>query len=52
LHLRFNDLDDPRTIPRDTTHASTPVAPRSRCCRRSPTPKARRHHGLCGRTQA
>ena len=54
LHLRFNDLDDPKPIPRDTDYASVfesdvPIivqhtrldsgAPRSPFCRRSPTLK-------------
>ena len=26
IHLRFNDLDDPETIPRDTDYASTIVS--------------------------
>src|SRR5262249_3397416 len=53
LHLRFNDLDDPKPIPRDTDYASVfescqsssntrdsiRSAPKSPFCQRSPTPK-------------
>ena len=57
LHLRFNDLDDPAPIPRDTDYASVfesdvpiilqhtgsiPGMPRFRCCRPWPIRKADR----------
>ena len=57
LHLRFNDLDDPAPIPRDTdyasvfestcrsscnTPASIPAMPKFRCCRPWPIRKADR----------